>query len=300
MGIRANILEDIFDLASQNVLLAASHPECVLGEAAQEICARVAMLKGGHLSETELTPALAKDISRLWGDAGLQATFEIRRRRHIMDNTPYFVAAIERIADPKYTARVQFEDYVRVRHRTTGIIESEFKVKEWRFKVTDVGGQRTERKKWLRCFTDIHAVIYVMSLPAYDQTLFEDNAQNCYVEALTVFDKTMAHRALREVDVIVFLNKNDLFVPKMKRVPFSVPGVEFDDKMRHDADAVKAWLRSEYKARFYRTVEGGAEKSPRRIHFHVTCATDTNQIQTVMHLIQFETVRKMMRVGMLM
>jgi len=309
--IRQNILEDIFDLATQNQVLSASHPECQLGEAAQEVCARIAMLKGGHLSETQLTPELASAIDVLWRDAGLQATFAIRRTHHIMDNTPYFMAAMQRIAHPRYTT--SFEDYVRVRHRTTGIIESSFVVdvdgdakakrkasagSQWRFKVTDVGGQRTERKKWLRCFTDIHAVIYVMSLPAYDQTLFEDTHTNCYVEALEVFDKTMQHAALREVDVIVFLNKNDLFVPKIKLVPFSVFEPDFDAKLVHDADAVKAYLREEYKRRFYKGVK--PEKSPRRIHFHITCATDTNQIQTVMHLIQFETVRKMMRVGMLM
>jgi len=306
--IRCNILEDMFDLASQNqILVARGHFECQLGEAAQEICARVAMLRGGHLSETRLTPALAQQLCVLWADAGLQATFNIRRTHHIMDNTPYFMAAIARIASPKYTT--SFEDYVRVRHRTTGIIESSFvlpsdvAVGGWRFRVTDVGGQRTERKKWLRCFSDIHAVIYVMSLAAYDQTLFEDHCTNCYVEALSVFDKTMAHRALREVDVIVFLNKNDLFEPKMKKIaiPCAVAkelAMDIDPQRRNDADAVKAWLRKEFKARFYRGLK--PDKSPRRIHFHITCATDTNQIQTVMHLIQFETVRKMMRVGMLM
>eukprot|EP00483_Globobulimina_turgida_P000882 UN00883 len=137
-----------------------------------------------------------------------------------------------------------------------------------------------------------------MSLAAYDQTLFEDHTQNCYREALNVFESTMKHDALAEVDVIVFLNKNDLFVPKIKQVPFSVFDPNFDKDLVHDANAVKEFLKKEYKRRFYYGRK--VDKSPRRIHFHITCATDTNQIQTVMHLIQFETVRKMMRVGMLM
>lgn len=137
-----------------------------------------------------------------------------------------------------------------------------------------------------------------MSLPAYDQTLFEDPTQNCYTEALDVFEKTMKHPTLEEIDVIVFLNKNDLFVPKIAEVPFSVFEPDFDKELVHSANAVKEYLRQEYRRRFYGDVK--PDKSPRRIHFHITCATDTNQIQTVMHLIQFETVRKMMREGMLM
>eukprot|EP01084_Bolivina_argentea_P307164 530869_1 len=302
--IRQNILEDIYDLATQNAILKASHPSCELSQQSQEICTQIASLKGGHLEETELTPQLAQSICILWNDPGLQHTYNIRKTSHIMDNAPYFFSNIKRISSERYITN--FEDYVRVRHRTTGIIESEFDVdvdnsnnnNKWKFKVTDVGGQRTERKKWLRCFTDIHAIIYVMSLAAYDQTLFEDHTQNCYREAIYVFEKTMEHEALQSVDVIVFLNKNDLFVPKIKQIPFSVFDENFNKELIHDGNAVKSYLRNEYKKRFYNGLT--PKESQRRIHFHVTCATDTNQIETVMHVIQFETVRNMMTIGMLM
>ena len=38
----------------------------------------------------------------------------------------------------------------------------------------DVGGQRSERKKWIHCFEGVTAIIFCVALSGYDQVLHED------------------------------------------------------------------------------------------------------------------------------
>ena len=38
----------------------------------------------------------------------------------------------------------------------------------------DVGGQRSERRKWIQCFDDVKSVLFVVALSGYDMCLLED------------------------------------------------------------------------------------------------------------------------------
>ena len=52
----------------------------------------------------------------------------------------------------------------------------------------DAGGQRSERKKWIHCFEDITAVLFVLAISEYDQNLFEDERVNRMHESIVLFD----------------------------------------------------------------------------------------------------------------
>ena len=39
-----------------------------------------------------------------------------------------------------------------------------------------MGGQRSERRKWIQCFDDVDAVLFITSLSEYDQMLEEDES----------------------------------------------------------------------------------------------------------------------------
>jgi hypothetical protein len=57
---------------------------------------------------------------------------------------------VERIGQKDYIPDVQ--DILHSRSKTTGITEIEFEYKKTKFRMVDVGGQRSERKKWIHCF----------------------------------------------------------------------------------------------------------------------------------------------------
>jgi len=44
----------------------------------------------------------------------------------------------------------------------------------------DVGGQRSERKKWIHCFENVTSIIFCVALSEYDQVLLEESSQVCH------------------------------------------------------------------------------------------------------------------------
>ncbi len=46
-----------------------------------------------------------------------------------------------------------------------------------KLRMIDVGGQKSERRKWLQCFNEVNSVIFIAALSDYDLVLSEDNSQ---------------------------------------------------------------------------------------------------------------------------
>eukprot|EP01083_Nonionella_stella_P216947 779221_1 len=118
-------------------------------------------------------------IRKLWADNGIKMTLQRRSEYQIPDNVEYFFdERFEDISNDNY--QVTFEDFLRVRMRTTGFMSEIFKKSisgvEHQFVFTDVGGQRSERNKWMNMMhDDVDAVLYVVAISEYDLVCFEDN-----------------------------------------------------------------------------------------------------------------------------
>ncbi|CAO3657118.1 unnamed protein product [Mucor hiemalis] len=83
----------------------------------------------------------------------------------------------------------------------------------------DVGGQRSERRKWIHCFDAVSSIIFCVALSEYDQVLLEQRKQNRMLESIALFESIVNSRWFNNTSVMLFLNKVDLFKEKVLRVP---------------------------------------------------------------------------------
>lgn len=54
----------------------------------------------------------------------------------------------------------------------------------------DVGGQRSERKKWIHCFENVTSIIFCVALSEYDQMLLEESNQVSDIDDLIACGET--------------------------------------------------------------------------------------------------------------
>eukprot|EP00939_MAST-03C_sp_MAST-3C-sp1_P001876 g1876.t1 len=225
-------------------------------------------------AQPKITPENAQIIAALWSDAAIQKTYDERSSFQISDSTDYFFTKdnLGRISKPGYLPNNM--DVLRTRVRTSGIIEHSYTVQDAEFLVIDVGGQRTERGKWIYVFADVDAIVYVASLSGYDQKLYEDETQNRMVEALQLF-KEIVNLTLfpPECSMILFLNKVDLFEEKIKKVDPAKCHTYFQDyKGGCDAEKAKAYFKKKFSDL----------SATREVKTFFTCAVDTKLMEKMM------------------
>lgn len=83
-----------------------------------------------------------------------------------------YFADIDRLFTKDYLPSDQ--DILRARLRTTGISETIFDTGNLTYRMFDVGGQRSERKKWIHVFDNVQVVLFLVAISGYDHVLVED------------------------------------------------------------------------------------------------------------------------------
>ena len=128
----------------------------------------------GQIEGDVMPRDVADAIRGLWKDPSVREAVSRSREFQLNDSAVYYFNMIDRMAAPNYMPTDQ--DILRSRVKTTGITETTFKVGELTYKLFDVGGQRSERKKWIHCFENVTALVFLVSLSEYDQMLYEDES----------------------------------------------------------------------------------------------------------------------------
>jgi len=326
---------DIFDLCVCNIREREKRKEFEIeDEDSRNLVDLMAKDSSIFFNRVKIGKRKASQIARIWSCNGIKKTYEYRRKQHVMDNTPYFLDKIMELyiytGDAEEDAGdtpnsnsnkeqtdnnnndnnsmsmryvPQWEDYLRIRDQTTGVLTYDVPAMiqnhEWVLRLTDVGGQRSERKKWIKVFNGVHVVIYVMSLSGYDQYIYESLDVRCYDESFDVFKQVVQHNSFENTDFVVFLNKVDLFEEKLKTIPFTVYDPSVEDNSKHDPEMIIQYVQNRFEAIWLHDCpEEWREK--RTLFFHSTCSLDTQMMRSVITKVNLASIKRVMRdVGMI-
>ena len=215
---------------------------------------------------------LAKKVKDLWDDENVRTQFEKRYecQFHIPDGALHFLKDLNRIDPP--TFKPSHEDILHCRRKTTGIVQVQFKNGEAIFKLIDVGGQRSERKKWKSVFEGVDVLIYVASLGDYDLLCYEDDSTNRLVESLDLFEEHM-NVAFKDIPIMLFLNKTDVFKKKLTDGKTTLQQFFPDYEGGSDFDKASKFIEQKFMAKL--------KENKDRVHVHYTCATNADNIRQV-------------------
>lgn len=262
--IQANSIE-----ATKLLVNAAKEFGYELDESSKKIAARYYEI---NALETLLTEDIKNDIKVLWQDNAVKKAWKRNGEFQLHDSSGYILDNIDRISESNFTPTL--EDVLKCRARTTGIHEMEFTVGKLNFKMVDVGGQRSERKKWVHCFQDVTGIIFVVAINEYDLKLYEDENVNRMHEAIQLFDEICNSQWFQSSSMILFLNKKDLFEQKISKIDLNVCFSEYKDGK--DFKAATKFLEEKFKS-----LNKQEEKT---VYVHFTCATDTENIRFVFNV----------------
>lgn len=280
-------------------------------------------LQNGQLAEEMLDYApgpylhggLAEQMSAYWLDPAVQECFSRQREfgYELPDSTRYFMECVRRLGGENYIPSDQ--DIIQSRSPTTSVKEVPFNLLKREIAIVDVGGQPSERKKWIKLFAGVAAVIYLTAISEYDQ-VDADTGENLLKHSLYLLGTLYASPYFKKSGFIVFMNKADVFEDKIAYAPLQHYFPEYQGRLG-DAQSAARFLEERFREvlptqqtlpRRPRSPSGSfsaAVSSIRRnssardmkyledeveqlTYFHLTTATNTKNIKTI-----FDDVRNM-------
>lgn len=229
--------------------------------------------------------ALADAIELVWRDPGIKKCWQFRSDYQVFDSASFYFEHVQELTVPNYIPTL--EHMLKSRVRTSGIVEAKFEIDGSKFHVFDVGGQRSERKKWIHCFEGVTAVLFVVAVSEFNQTLVEDGYTNRMEESMNVFADIIGSRWFKKSDVVLFLNKTDLLKQKLEEganIKNNFP----DFTGNNTYTEVLEFIKSKYTAKAVN----------RDIFTHYTCATgETSVLKQLFHSVKTIIVEKSVRNG---
>ncbi len=255
--------------ASQN----GSDPKYAYASELKWAAAAVLEAESQGAMEGRIEEKLGDALKALWADAGIQCCYARRSEIQLYDSARYYFERIPEIAAPQYCPTM--EHVLRARAQTTGVVSERLSIGSDEYELIDVGGQRSERRKWMRCFMgsgSITAVLFIVGVSSFNTVLVEDGETNRLVESHSLFREYTSK--LKKTQFILFLNKYDLFLERIRTTDITDCPLLADFK--GDCRSAKETLHFiESKFRAVMADDG------RPWYCHYSNATDKNVVETI-------------------
>jgi len=275
----------------QNALQGAQQMLDAAGQWDVPLTPDLVKLRDRLMESNDLTVELAQAINGFLKNPTLMELLNTRGDQMQLqggtEGVKYYFTHAQRFAASDFSPT--FEDVLKARRKTSGVIETVFEYENISFTLVDVGGQRSERKKWLHCFSTVTAVIYLTAINEYDMLLEEDANTNRLVESLKLWKALTSSEFFIKTPFILFLNKSDLFKQKLEKVLLSEVFQEWDDYANTPGVSQLEPFEQGWRflAKLYEKHFAGTS-----FYAHVTCAIDPKSCTKVWASVQGEMVRR--------
>ncbi|KFB39957.1 AGAP009457-PA-like protein [Anopheles sinensis] len=239
----------------------------------QQAANKAILFHSGCLLAAEQFNQYVPYIRILWRDGAIRKAYDRRREFQISDSVSYFLDELDRISRLDYVPT--HRDILHCRKATKGVFEFTIRIQNIPFVFVDVGGQRTQRQKWTKCFDcSVTSILFLVSTSEFDQVLAEDRQTNRLEESRNIFDTIVNNITFQGISIILFLNKTDLLQQKVKNPETDIRWYypQFTGNPHSILDVQNFILQMFMNVR-------KNTKTP--IYHHFTNAVDTQNIQVV-------------------
>lgn len=205
-----------------------------------------------------------ESIRMMWQSETMQKVWADRSNvEGIFQSQADFFFHLSRIASPDY---VPLESDLLYMYLPTKLVNKErFDMDGTPVLMTDVGGRKSERKRWPGLYENMDVVLVVAALSDYDQysvvsetiedvdgeVIVNTKKVNKLAEALELFEKACSHPELEDYEIFLFLNKADNFKQKIRQSNIKdSPEFKDFDGPSHNYEAGINYFLQKFKSRY--------------------------------------------------
>ncbi|CAI2319768.1 unnamed protein product [Caenorhabditis sp. 36 PRJEB53466] len=170
-----------------------------------------------------------------------------------------------------------------------GVTELNLRVGTRPFHITNLAGQRSQRRRWWEYFDDIHVTIFISAINQYDQVLMEDETINRLKQSMSLYGRIVNSQFLRKTPMILLLNKCDSFEKKVKEtsIKTAFPDYTGADEFKESFMYIKDAFTRLYSPEF--------PKGEKKIYIHETRLLNTRSTFEVIEKINYVAIESKSR-----